>query len=362
MRKRILFTGYAPVHFLCFRPLYQRLAARDDVEVFVSGGTRTALADGFVYDELGMYGPLGVAPDHVLSVEAIQGRTFDALFSANKRIIAPPENFGAKIQMFHGVSFRNRGVRQENLAYDYLFLIGPYMRRKFLESGLVRAADRRAVPIGFPKTDPLVTETPAREALLARHGFDGSRPVLLYAPTGEAYNSLETMGEALIRRLARSGRYDLLIKPHDHPKNSDTDWFARLARLESPHTRLTREADVVPLLMASNLLITDASSVANEFALLDRPIVFVDVPELLRNSRAAGAALDLRTWGRKGGVVAASPDEIVDAIDAELARPGRLSPVRKAIAKDLFYNPGRATAAALSWIDQRILAKHRRAS
>ena len=22
---RILFTGYAPVHFLCFRPLYERL-------------------------------------------------------------------------------------------------------------------------------------------------------------------------------------------------------------------------------------------------------------------------------------------------------------------------------------------------
>ena len=362
MTTRILFTGYAPVHFRCFRPLYQRLLARDGVEVFVSGGSRRAVGDGFVYDGPGMYRPLGVPAERILSVEAIQRRSFDALFSANKRIIAPPENFGVKIQMFHGVSFRNRAVRHENLAYDYLFLIGPYMCRKFLECGLIQAADRRATPIGFPKTDPLITERPAREALLARHGFDGSRPVLLYAPTGEAYNSLETMGEALIRRLARTGRYDLLIKPHDHPKNSDTDWFAKLAGLESPHTRLTRDSDVVPLLMASDLLITDASSVANEFTLLDRPIVFIDVPELLRNSRAAGAALDLQTWGRKGGIVVPSPEEIVEAVDSELARPDRLSGVRKAIAQDLFYNPGHATAAALAWIDERILTQRRRAS
>ena len=36
--KRILFTGYAPVHFVCFRPIYERLKRLPGVDVFVSGG------------------------------------------------------------------------------------------------------------------------------------------------------------------------------------------------------------------------------------------------------------------------------------------------------------------------------------
>ena len=36
--KRILFTGYAPVHFVCFRPVYERLRRVPGVQVFVSGG------------------------------------------------------------------------------------------------------------------------------------------------------------------------------------------------------------------------------------------------------------------------------------------------------------------------------------
>ena len=34
----VLFTGYAPVHFLCFEPLYRRLRESSDFEVFLSGG------------------------------------------------------------------------------------------------------------------------------------------------------------------------------------------------------------------------------------------------------------------------------------------------------------------------------------
>lgn len=362
MTARILFTGHAPVHFLCFRPIWERLAGRSDVEAFVSGGLRTSgPGGGFGYDGPGMYRPFGVPDDRVLPVEDIQSRTFDVLFSANKRIIAPRGNFGTLVQMFHGVSFRNRAVRSESLEYDVLFLIGPYMRRKFAEHGFLAEADRRGVPIGFPKTDALVAGGFDRAALLARHGFDGSRPVLLYAPTGEAHNSLETMGEAVVRNLSACDRFDLLIKPHDHPKNG-RDWFAELAPLEGPHTKLARDPDVVPLLRLSDLLITDASSVANEYALLDRPILFLDVPELLRNSLESGAALDLQGWGRKGGAVVERAGDAADAALEALADPGRLSEVRRAIAKDLFYNPGRATDAAMAWLAQRLSAPERLAS
>ena len=350
----VLFTGYAPVHFLCFRPLYEQLIRLTGVEVYVSGGLRTKTAVGYQYDGDGMYAPFHIPPERILSVDAIQARHFDVLFAANKRIILPPENVGAKIQIFHGVSFRNRGVRVENLVYDFFFLIGPYMQRKFVETGLLTADDPRGVPIGFPKTDPMLTGEFDRQALLAKYGLDGKRPILLYAPTGQADNSLEIMGKEVIQRLAATDQYDLLIKPHDHPKNQDIDWFAELAPFENAHTQVVRGLDIIPLLSLSDLLITDASSVANEYTLLNRPLVFLDVPELIQRAKDQGAFVD-ETQGRRGGRLVERPDQIEETIAASLANREDFSEIRQSIAQDLFYHPGGATEAAIAWFTRQFL-------
>ncbi|MDJ0705717.1 MAG: CDP-glycerol glycerophosphotransferase family protein [Leptolyngbyaceae cyanobacterium MO_188.B28] len=352
----VLFTGYAPVHFLCFRPLYEQLVRLAGVKVYVSGGLRTQAATGYHYDGAGMYAPFPIPPEQILSVDEIQNRRFDVLFSANKRIILPPENVGVKIQIFHGVSFRNRGVRVENLVYDFFFLIGPYMQRKFVETGLLTADDPRGVPIGFPKTDPLLMRDFDRKAMLSKYGFDGKRPILLYAPTGQADNSLEIMGKEIIQRLATTDQYDLLIKPHDHPKDKDTDWFVELEPYENDHTRVVRALDIVPLLRLSDLLITDASSMANEYALLNRPLVFLDVPELIQRAKDQGAFVD-ETLGRRGGLLVERPDQIEEIIATSLANSEEFSEIRQGIAQDLFYNPGGATEAAIEWFTRQFLGK-----
>ena len=46
-------------------------------------------------------------------------------------------------------------------------------------------------------------------------------------------------------------------------------------------TKDIEENDVTPLLFLADLLMTDASSVSSEYSLLDRPMVFLDVPKLL---------------------------------------------------------------------------------
>jgi hypothetical protein len=356
MSTRILFSGYAPVHFVCFRPLYERLRARGDVEVFVSGGTRTKLDDGSCrYDTPDMYRHFDLPADRVLSTEAIAEMEFDLLFAAHTRLI-PPRKVGRRIQIFHGISYRNKAVRPENMGCDHYFLIGPYMHRRFIEAGHLREHDPRAVPIGFMKTDRLLDGSLRGERVLQQLGFDGTRPVLLYAPTGARSNSLETMGEAMIERVLDADRFDLVVKPHDHPKNTDVDWFDRLARFESAHCRIARETDIVPLMLAADLLISDASSAANEFTLLDRPIVFLDTPELIVQAReAANSMLDLDTWGRKAGTVLKQPAQIVDAVDFGLERRSDRTEIRQAMARDFFYNPGGATDAAMSWLEANVI-------
>ena len=359
---RILFTGYAPVHFICFRPLYERLMARGDVEVFVSGGTRTTTGTGYRYDAAEMYRPFNLPPERVLSTDAIGELDFDVMFTSHTRLIRP-RSVAMTIQIFHGISYRNKAIRPENMSHDYYFLVGPYMHRRFVAAGFLDKNDRRAVQIGFMKTDRLLNGQLDRKKILARVGFTGERPLLLYAPTGAQQNSLEIMGEEVIERLTGAGHFDLLVKPHDHPKNLDVDWFARLARFEGPHCRITREPDIIPLMFVADLLLSDASSAANEFSLLDRPIVFLDTPELIAQAKeSANSMLDLNTWGRKAGSLVKRPEQVVDVVRYSLENKRSRSEIRQAMANDFFYNRGTATHAAMGWLEDNILAARRACS
>ena len=351
---RVLFTGYAPVHFACFKPLYDRLVSDPQIDVNVSGGLRQKTDHVTLYDHHGLYDRFGLAPDKVLSVEQIREQDFDVLFAGNTKMILP-RSVGMRIQIFHGVSFRNKAVRAENIGADFYFLVGPYMQRAFGAAGLLSPDDPRGLPIGFLKTDRLLNGQLDRQELLNTYGFTGDRPVVLYAPTGQKYNSLETMGIRVIERLATTGKYDLLIKPHDHPKKTRIDWFARLDGLQDRHTRLVRDPDVIPLLFVADLLITDASSVSNEYSLLDRPVVFLDVPRLIEKAGSAdGSMLDLETWGRRCGLLVKQPSEVEDAVQQSLDDPHRFSQVRQAMAADLFFNPGTANDAAVKWFCQTV--------
>lgn len=321
------------------------------LEIHLSGGIPV---DGSEqtrsYDADSLYRPFRIPAGRIVPLREISRRHYDMVFSAHVSGFFPKSD-RVRVQVFHGLSFRNMAVRRDVLVFDRLFITGPYMMRAFQENQLIRPGDPRLVPVGFPKVDRLVDGTLDRSRILRRIGLTGKRPVVLYAPTGLRGNSLETgRGEEAIKRIRATGRVDLLIKLHDHPKDRATDWPSRMRRHIDAHTKVIRDPDIVPCLFAADLLLTDASSVSSEYCLLDRPMVFIDVPELIEAAQKKGMAVDLETWGRRGGLTANWPDEIVDAVLWSLENPSHGSPIRRAMAKDLFYNPGSATEAAVRWI------------
>lgn len=350
--KVVLFSGYAPVHFACFKPLFDRLYGRSGLEIVLSGGTRMMTPRGVRYDPGGLYDEFDLPAGVVRPFQEIQDLDVDVLFSSHTGKIAPP-SVRHSVQIFHGMSFRNLAIRDAAEGFDSYFLLGPYMQRGFIAREIFTDGDARMVQVGFPKTDRLLDGTVDRRTVAEGLGFAGERPVVLYAPTGAKGNSLETFGEEALRALAAQDAYDIVVKLHDHPKGW-VDWFERLSVHESAHFRMAQSPDVIPLQLLADVLITDASSVANEYALLDRPIVFLDVPELIAAAQATGAMVDLATWGRKGGQVVARPDEMVAAVADAIQHPERQSDVRRAMASDLFFNPGTATDAATAWLAENL--------
>jgi hypothetical protein len=349
---RILFTGYAPVHFVCFRPLFDQLRLDADTEVLVSGGLRTTDESGQRHqDTAAMYSSFDLPAGSLVDAADLPDLDVDVLVSASTKPLKP-RSYQHSVQIFHGLSFRNRAIRSANNTYGHYMMLGPYMRRTFEHLGVMSPGDPRVAQIGFPKTDRLVDGSLDRAAVLRDIGFSGDRPVVMFAPTGAHGNAMELFGEDLIKAFAASGEYDLLVKPHDHPKAS-INWFERLAHLEDDHVRLLRTFDSVPALYAADVLISDASSIANEYLLLDRPLVFLDVPTLLASAAGEDDRLDLETWGRKGGTVVSDVAEAERAVADGLARPQAQSEIRTAITRDLFYNPGTAAEAAVAWFRQR---------
>ena len=341
-RRRILFAGYAPVHFVCFLPVYKRLAARPHVDVFLSGGFRVPDGKEVRYRIDGFYDPFPVDGAQVIPVERMREEAFDVLVCAHTSDALFPGRVHRSVQIFHGVSFKNLSVREKALAYDVICLPGPYHAEQYRKHGLLERAGKTACLLtGFPKTDPLVSGELDPSAVLRPLGLDPGRPTLLFAPTGDKANAMETMGEEVIRVICDRGDWNLLVKPHDHPKN-DLDWYARLRPLESGNMRLVREPDIVPYLAAADLLITDASSAAVEYTLLDRPIVFLDIPKLIKKIKGRAPALDLDTYGRRIGSVVRGPDEVPAAVADALAHREQHGELRRAMARDVFYKPGRA--------------------
>lgn len=352
---RVVFTGYAPVHFVCFRPLYDRLIKHPDVEVCLSGGLQIKHDKGIGYDLEGLYSQFKLENANLMSVDKLRQSTFDILFAANTKMIAPA-HVDTRIQIFHGVSFRNKAVRPENMTADYFFITGPYMRQRFKDAGLMEDLDPRALEIGFLKTDALIDGSLNRKNILTEYGFDGMRPVILYAPTGQKYNSMETMGEAVLQELSACDKYDILVKLHDHPKNTDINWAERITLMSNAHLQLVNDLNVIRSLYVADMLITDASSVSSEYSILDRPMIFLHVPKLLaRAKQAKNSMLDKDTWGRRGGTIVRKPEDIMQAVTFAFDNPKDKSDIRRAMATDLFYNQGQATDKAFAWFQDKFL-------
>ena len=185
--------------------------------------------------------------------------------------------------------------------------------------------ERFASRYGIPRTDVLV-DPAVRERSVndvrRRYDLPPGRRVILYAPTFRG----DTVGTATAGPLL-----DLPVLrdalEHDHVLLLRLHPFVRDAVAISPDlAEFVRDATDYPdanaLLLASDVLVTDYSSVIFEFALLGRPMVFF-APDLDDYEGERGFYFDYRT-GVPGPVVETS-EAVAAAIRAGDADPARVA-------------------------------------
>ena len=348
-KRKLLFYAESPVKYAMFRPIQQLMLADERLEFFFAGRLRG------VQTSRSMARQLGVEGARPLRRGLAALCRFDVFLTADYHLWGPfeksrlPIREATKVQIFHGASVRNGAIHPKMKRYSRLMVVGPYMHRAFHKAGIFEEGDPSLVPVGMPKTDRLVNGSLDADAIRDRLGLDPSRPTVMLAPTWLRRSPLFDYGEELLKRLA-DGPWNFIVKFHDKffdPRFNLIDWHSRLRRLEETRTCkvVIDEYDATPLLFVTDLLISDVSSIANEFALLDRPMVFLEVPNQ-ESLRVQFPRMDLETWGQRAGEVAHDVPSCFAAVERGLSDPKRHSELRQALVEDIFYNPGRASERA----------------
>jgi hypothetical protein len=289
----------------------------------------------------------------VLSPREAMMRRFDAYVAADFVWAALPRG-ACRVQMFHGVAgkFSREYDRPDTSMrqWDRLFFINRRRLQNYISSGAIDGASRAIRLVGMPKSDCLVNGSLSRNGVLRANGMDPAPTTVLYAPTWTRFSSLNTMGEELVARLIDAG-YCVLVKLHDlsldraHVNSGGVDWVARLEPiLARGNGHILRCADASPWLTASDVLITDHSSIGFEYLLLDRPLIRIAMPDLIAGADIGKEYVELLSGVSTTIETAAA---IVAAVERSIAEAGRLSSARRALAAELFHAPGQATDRAI---------------
>ena len=254
-----------------------------------------------------------------------------------------------RIQMFHGVAGKYGFDAPEGSMREWhrFFFVNERRLRNFVACGAIDADSPAPRLVGMPKVDCLVNGSLRRDAILEQLGLDPARPTVLYAPTWSPASSLNVMGEALLERLTAMP-INLLVKLHDRSRDprprysGGVDWPARLApKLAGPHAQLAGGANIAPYLAAADVMVSDHSSAAFEYLLLDRPLVRIELPELVAQANVHPDYVQLLADASHN---VTSPEQAAHAIERAIADPAPLSAARQRVASDLFYRPGTAAA------------------
>ena len=203
--------------------------------------------------------------------------------------------------------------------------------------------------LGMPRNDVLVNPDPARvEEIRAELGIEAGVCVMLYAPTfrdatsGQSQKAGFDIGHALELLEKSTGRkWICLTRAHDQNRAIESEHAASIRDV-------TGHPEMSDLLLAADLLITDYSSSAGDFALLERPMILYqpDLDAFVSSDREMYFNMRTSPYVRA---------ESSEALDALLKDFGRIPICGKAVLD--FYGAtesGGSAKAVARWISDRI--------
>ena len=342
LSRRVLVDARTPMNFEMIAPIARALAADDRIEFAC-----TASDEPDKLHDIYRHAPASLR--RIAARRAMLTR-WSAYLTSDFTWATLPRGT-ARVQTFHGVAgkYRFDAPTASMRHWDRLFFINERRLANCIRCGALDAESPAIRLVGMPKVDCLVDGSFRRDQVLLEQGLDPSLPTVLYAPTWSPASSLNLIGVPLIEGLVRLP-LNIIVKLHDRSTDprerysGGVHWGERLAPLlRPPRSRLAAGPNIAPLLAAADLLITDHSSAGFEYLLLDRPVVRIEIPELIRNADVHPDYVELLAQASSN---VRTVEDVLTAVERGLAEPRLGSSARRRVASELFYRPGTATLRA----------------
>jgi len=231
----------------------------------------------------------------------------------------------------------------------------------------------KIINVGYPKSDKLFQGTFLKENIFNKLKLDSNKKTVLYTPSWEQGLSLREFGVSLVNTILKSSELNLIIKLHPCSLVSIQDenyvfytgginWVEKFTPfLNRPNCVFINSFKVDELLVISDIMITDLSSVALEFITLDKPVIYLDCPKFEEtfknvykefNDTSYSELLNnpLCNAGRHVGLVNYDYSTILDDISFIINNPEYKRKERKEYSECLLSNKGNASSVCVEMI------------
>ncbi|MCU1385822.1 MAG: CDP-glycerol:poly(glycerophosphate)glycerophosph otransferase [Acidobacteria bacterium] len=343
-RYRVVVDGRTAMNFAILAPVAEQLRRDRRIDIVLTADRPENVAIGGV--------SAAVRPRR-----SMEWRRVDLCLSADPWDPIRLRRCRRRANFFHGMAGKYDldapgGLPAGFGTFDRVAFVNADRMQRYVDAGVV--SREAAVLVGYPKVDALVQGRFDAAAVRSSLGLEAHRRTALYAPTWSPASSLHLAGEAIVHSLVAAG-LNVIVKLHDRSLDLSNDkfsggidWRGRFAAIRRPgRIAFVETADSSPLLAASDVMVTDHSSIGFEFCLLDRPLLVFDTPDLIRVARINPEKVDLLRSAAR--VIHAADDAGAAALD-ELAHRDRRAAARAAIVRDMFHDPGGATGRAVSMV------------
>jgi CDP-glycerol glycerophosphotransferase len=279
------------------------------------------------------------------------------------------------VQLWHGIPLKQIGLEclyaprfynqdvAESLAASGPFdaFVGGSAATR--EEWARRFVFRNYAPIGWPRTDVFFREPTPHDLInvdmeifhAVKAASNAGRRVILYAPTFHEHKLGVWLEDANIEAMAaRCAAKDWMLCVNLHPMEGG--WVQQYRRRWPQVRFVAPQTDIYPIVRYASALVTDYSSLAFDYLLLDRPIVFYrpDHEEYVKYSRNLISNADDYTCG----AVTENLFDLMQALTDTLSEQDPHRAARVALRQKLYdFTDGRAGERLNRLIMEHVEAK-----
>ena len=186
--------------------------------------------------------------------------------------------------LFHSLNSTHRAYNEGAFDhYDTIHCVGTFQKDEIRKrEALLDHSPKTLIDAGYYRVERIFNQFQNR----SQTSKENDSPTVLIAPSWSKDNIFEYHGAELLQTLSNA-KFNLIVRPHPEMMKRKPEVFNALLNQFQDQPNITFETEVTTddALIEADLLITDWSGIALEFAFgTERPVLYLDVPAKIHNS------------------------------------------------------------------------------